>query len=56
MPRVRIDAGLIRIIEVMSGDEGEFLCEASNSIGNISKRIQLVLTGITMNQCSYFCT
>ncbi|XP_022651662.1 hemicentin-2-like [Varroa destructor] len=44
-PRLLVDAGLIRIKEVQQLDAGEFFCEASNSIGKVSKMVQLVLTG-----------
>lgn len=43
--RLQIDAGLIRIKNVQPGDGGEFVCEASNSIGKVSKTSQLILTG-----------
>lgn len=44
--RITIEDGLVTVNNVKAADKGDYLCEASNSLGQIVRTITLSLTGM----------
>lgn len=43
--RLYLHDGLLTIKSVSQNDKGEFICEAANAIGNITRSVSVTLTG-----------